>query len=196
MRLDTPALTGRVGVVAALDAACRQAVDVVARIGPDRLGQPSRCSGWTARDTLNHLLGAMRMFTLVNQGEQVGEDAGDVVGDDAVAAMRTEAERNVAAWRAATAFDGDRSFPFGTFPAHAAALMNLSEVVVHTWDLAPAAGREVTIDPTAAAMLVGFYSAIPLDPYREHGAFGPEVEVGADAPAADRLLAILGRTPE
>jgi uncharacterized protein (TIGR03086 family) len=195
MRLDSPELTGRAGVVAALEDACQQAIGVVGRIGSEQLGQPSRCAGWDARGTLNHLLGTMRMFTLVNEGEQAGEDAGDVVGSDAPAALRAEVERNVAAWRSPYAFEGERTFPFGTFPAAAAALMNLSEVVVHTWDLAPAAGCEVVIDPVAAAMLVDFYSAIPLDPYREHGAFGPEVAVAADAPAAERLLGILGREP-
>ena len=195
MRLDTPGLTGRVGVVGALDEAYVRAVELLGDLPQDQLGKPSRCSDWDLRATLNHLLGTIRMFTLVNQAEAAGEDAGDLVGGDAHAALRREATRNLATWRAPTAFEGDRTYPFGTFPASAAALINLSEVVMHTWDIATAIGRDVPIDPLSAEMLFEFYSAIPLDAYREHGVFGARVEVGSEAPAADRLLALLGRRP-
>ena len=103
------------------------------------------------------------------------------------------AAANVASWRVPGAFDGDRAFPFGTFPADAAAMMNLSEVVVHTWDIATALGTDSTIDPTVAEMVYAFYQPISLDPYRAHGAFGAEVRVDANARPADRLLALLGR---
>jgi uncharacterized protein (TIGR03086 family) len=72
-------------------------------------------------------------------------------------------------------------------------MMNLSEVVVHTWDIATALGADATIDPNIAAMLDTFYRSISLDPYRAHGAFGPEILVDSNAPHADRLLARLGR---
>lgn len=195
MRLDTPALTGRVGVVGALDDAYARAIDLLGNLRSDQLGQPSRCADWDLRATLNHLLGTMRMFTLVNQGEVAGEDGGDLVGGDAQAALRNGATLNLATWRAPAAFEGDRTYPFGTFPARAAALINLSEVIVHTWDVATAVGRHVPIDPLAAEMLVEFYGAIPLDAYRKHGVFGAEVEVASHAPAAHRLLALLGRRP-
>ena len=102
---------------------------------------------------------------------------------------------NLASWRTPGAFDGARTFPFGAFPADAAAMMNLSEVVVHTWDIAVALGADTTIDPAVAKMLDEFYAAISLDPYRAHGAFGPAVAVDPGASHADRLLAHLGRQP-
>ena len=42
-----------------------------------------------------------------------------------------------------SAFDGDRTIPFGTFPADAAAMMNLSEIFVRTRD---AFGAEISLD--------------------------------------------------
>ena len=111
----------------------------------------------------------------------------------AAVALTNAAAANVASWRAPGAFDGDRTFPFGTFPADAAAMMNLSEVVVHTWDVANALGKDPTIDPAVAEMVYEFYRPMSLDPYRAHGAFGAEVSVGSDAPPAERLLALLGR---
>jgi uncharacterized protein (TIGR03086 family) len=137
----------------------------------------------------------MQMFTLVNQGGSAGEDAGDLVGRDPIGAIRQSAAANLATWRSPGAFEGDRSFPFGTFPAEAAVVMNLSEVVVHTWDVATALGQGFRIDGPTAQILLDFYSAIPLDGYRAHGAFGPEVTIAPEAPVADRFLALLGREP-
>jgi uncharacterized protein (TIGR03086 family) len=74
-------------------------------------------------------------------------------------------------------------------------MMNLSEVVVHSWDIAVALGADPTIDAAVAKMLDQFYAAISLDPYRAHGAFGPKITVDANASHADRLLAQLGRRP-
>jgi uncharacterized protein (TIGR03086 family) len=74
-------------------------------------------------------------------------------------------------------------------------MMNLSEVVVHTWDIATALGADATIDPAFGEMVYEFYRPMSLDPYRAHGAFGAEIPVGSSAPPADRLLALLGRRP-
>ena len=67
-------------------------------------------------------------------------------------------------------------YPFGTFQARDAAMINLGEVVVHNWDLARSTGQELTIDPDLVAMVDGFCRSIPLDEFRAYGAFGPEVE--------------------
>ena len=74
-------------------------------------------------------------------------------------------------------------------------MMNLSEVVMHTWDIATALGTDATIDPAVAEMVYAFYRPMSLDPYRAHGAFGAEIRVDVDALPADRLLALLGRRP-
>ena len=180
-------------LLTALDDSYAHAANVIAGVDASQLALPTPCSEWNVRATLDHLIGAIWMFTLVNQGEAVGEDASGIGDDDPVTALTNAAEANVASWRVPGAFDGDRAFPFGTFPADAAAMMNLSEVVVHTWDLATALGTDATIDPPVAEMIYGFYQPISLDPYRAHGAFGAEVRVDADARPAVRLLALLGR---
>jgi len=182
-------------LITALDDSYAHAEKVIAGLDASQLARPTPCSEWDVRATLDHLIGATWMFTLANQGEAVGEDDGGIGNDDPLTALTNAAEANVASWRVPGAFDGERTFPFGTFPADAAAVMNLSEVVVHTWDIATALGTDSTIDPTVAEMVYAFYQPISLDPYRAHGAFGAEVRVDANAPAADRLLALLGRRP-
>jgi uncharacterized protein (TIGR03086 family) len=135
------------------------------------------------------------MFTLVNQGQAADEDAGDVIGDDASLAVTAAAKENLASWRQPGAFEGDRSYSFGTFPATGAAMLNLEEVVVHNWDVAKAAVQELVIDPAVGQMIYNWGVSIPLDDFRDHGVIGPEVAVSASASIVDRLVGLLGRQP-
>lgn len=89
----------------------------VTSISTEELSNPSACDQWDLRTLLNHILGGGWMFILANRGEAVGEDGGDLVGDDHVAACAALAEANLASWRAADALEGERALPFGTFPA-------------------------------------------------------------------------------
>jgi hypothetical protein len=65
--------------------------------------------------------------------------------------------------------------------------------LVHTWDLARAAGlaadfdEELCEDAYRAARVVGVG--------RDAGMVGPEMPVAADAPASDKLAAFYGRDP-
>ena len=61
--------------------------------------------------------------------------------------------------------------------------------------MAKATGQELTIDPEVAQMVYDWGVSIPLDGFREHGAFGPEVAVSASASIVDRLVGLLGRQP-
>jgi uncharacterized protein (TIGR03086 family) len=179
----------------ALDASYRQTAGLVVDLGHGDLAAPSLCTGWDVRALLNHLLGTTWMFTLVNRGQAAGEDAGDVIGADPVLAVTTAAKENVASWGRPGGFEGERIYPFGTFPAQAASMINLGEVVVHNWDLARSTEQNLTIDPGLVAMVDGFWRSIPLDEFRAHGAFGPEIESSLSASPTDRLMALLGRRP-
>ena len=163
-------------------------------VGQAELELPSPCEGWDVRAMLNHTFGAGWMFTLVNQGQSVGEDAGDVVGDDAAGALAKIRAANLESWQGPDALQGERTYPFGTFPAEFALILNIGEIDLHAWDLARATGQDETLDPDVVQMLWDFYSVLPMDGYRAHGAFGPEVAVPESAPLQDRLLGYIGRT--
>jgi uncharacterized protein (TIGR03086 family) len=74
-------------------------------------------------------------------------------------------------------------------------MINLGEVVVHNWDLARSTGQDLTIDSILVAMVDEFWRSVPLDEFRDHGAFGPEVESTESASGTGRLMALLGRRP-
>jgi uncharacterized protein (TIGR03086 family) len=184
-----------VDVISALEQSHDQTAKLVAGLTPAEFDAASPCTGWDVRATLNHLLGATWMFTLVNQGQAADEDAGDVIGDDPSLAVAAAAKENLASWRQPGAFEGDRRYFFGTFPATGAAMLNLGEVVVHNWDVAKATGQALAIDSAVGQMLYDWETSIPLDDFRDHGAFGPEVVVPASASIFDRLVGLLGRQP-
>jgi uncharacterized protein (TIGR03086 family) len=181
--------------VDALERSHAHLLGTVNNIPAEALSTSSACEGWDLRTLLNHILGAGWMFTVANSGESVPEDGGDLVGDDHVAACAALAEANLSSWRADGALEGERAFPFGTFPAPMALMINVGEVAVHAWDLAKATGQDATIDPGVAELLLDFYGSLPLEEFRAHGAFGPAVEIDPTAPAADRMLALLGFQP-
>lgn len=181
--------------VTALERAYASMSAATAGLGAAEMTAPSQCAGWDIRAMLNHAFGVGWMFTLVNQGQPVGEDAGDVVGSEAAVACRDLAVANLAAWKAEGALEGERTYPFGSFPAPAALVINVGEIAVHAWDVAKSTAQAASIDPDVATLLWDFYNRLPLDAFREHGAFGPVVPVADSAPIDARVLGLLGFRP-
>jgi uncharacterized protein (TIGR03086 family) len=181
----------------ALELSWKQGAELVAALQPDELTLPTPCAGWDVRRLLNHTLGEVVMMTRVNAGQPGGtDDHGDLVGDGgSLVTLWDELGRdNVVSWRD-RGLEGDRAYFYGAFPGGAAVVMNLGEVLVHSWDLARATGRAYALDPQLVEVVYALYRAMPLDDKRAHGVFGPEVTVPSDAPVADRLLALSGRRP-
>ncbi len=135
----------------ALELSWKQGAELVAALRPDELTLPTPCAGWDVRRLLNHTLGEVVMMTRVNGGQPGGsDDHGDLVGDGlSLGTLWDELGRdNVASWRDG-GLEGDRAYFYGTFPAGAAVVMNLGEVLVHSWDLAQATGQWVRRRPRA-----------------------------------------------
>jgi uncharacterized protein (TIGR03086 family) len=90
---------------------------------------------------------------------------------------------------------GSVSDYLGLRPVIVASLVMAAGACVHNWNLARSTGQDLTIDPGLVAMVDEFCRSIPLDEFRGHGAFGPEVESTESASPTDRLMALLGRRP-
>jgi len=82
----------------------------------------------------------------------------------------------------------------GEVPVEMALIPRLSDVLVHTWDLARATGGDETLNPeTAAIVLEGLK---PNDEIlRSTGTFGPRIDPPAGADPAVELLCFSGRRP-
>lgn len=155
---------------------------------------PAPCDGWVARDVVRHLVEWIPAFLTAAGGPPL--PAGPSVDDDPVGAwaaldagIQSLLDNPVAS---ATEVTHPRA---GTHRLDdAIGMFFLGDVVVHTWDLARAAGLDETLDADVVHdMLVGME---PLDEMlRASGHYGPRVEVPPDADEQTRLIAFTGRRP-
>ncbi|MQY06888.1 TIGR03086 family metal-binding protein [Actinomadura macrotermitis] len=181
-------------VIDQIDDALDMTGAIVATITGDRLAAPTPCPGWDVRTELNHLVGGMRVFA----AELTGTDPGgahedDWLGPGPQAAYAAAAELDRAAWHRPDALDTTVRLGFGEVPGPAAALIHLTEVLVHGADLALATGEEHLIAEEPCAALLGIMRGMDFDAFRRPGMFGPAVPAQDGAPPHRMLLAFLGR---
>lgn len=158
--------------------------------------QPAPCEGWVARDVVRHLVEWVPAFVAAAGGPTLLPPSAPSVDDDPAAAWAAldHALRSVLEDPATSAIElhhpraGTHRFD------DAIATFVLGDVLVHTWDLARAAGLDETLDPDVVHdMLTGME---PLDEMlRASGQYGPKVDVAADADEQTRLIAFTGRRP-
>jgi uncharacterized protein (TIGR03086 family) len=152
-----------------------------------QLDEPTICDGWNVRTLLNHMLQTQRYFVGAARGEDVAPPGGtppDVLSDKPRADFASARAETLETF-------GEPGVIDKTGPAIAIAF---SDQLLHGWDLARSTGQEATMPdglPDAAYSLI--YGRFTDD--QRQGIFKPEVPVGPDATAQDRLLAYTGRNP-
>ncbi|HEX2285995.1 MAG TPA: TIGR03086 family metal-binding protein [Mycobacterium sp.] len=174
--------------------------DRIANVRPDDLQNPTPCAGWTLADLLNHLLGAIDIHTQAISGTAIEMTLDELealphtdrIGDDPAAAFDATTQRALAAWNAPGALDRVCHMPFGPMAASLLAILDLSEVVVHGWDIGQATHRPVDVPDALAAAVLD--SAAPLVELQRGVAYGPAV-TDAGTSATQRLVAYFGRKP-
>ncbi|MFI6925385.1 TIGR03086 family metal-binding protein [Nonomuraea spiralis] len=181
-------------VIDQIDRALAMTGHVVEGLTGDRLAAPTLCPAWDVRTELNHLVGGMRIFA----AELTGTDGGaahedDWLGDDPRAAFALADSLDRDAWHRPGALDGTVRLGFGELPGPMAALVHLTEVLVHGAGLALATGQEALADDAACDELLTIMLAMDFAAFRRPGMFGPEVPADPADPAHRRLLAFTGR---
>lgn len=167
--------------------------DRVGEVAADAWDNPAPCEGWVARDVVRHMTEWMPGF-LAGAGFPLAP--GPSVDADPVAAWTHLADQ-VQALLDDPEIAGQEfeMAPVGRHTVEGAiGSILLGDIVIHTWDLARAAGLDETLEPDLVdEMLVGMQ---PLDEMlRQSGHYGPKVEVPADADARTKLIAFTGRRP-
>lgn len=155
---------------------------------------PAPCEGWVARDVVRHMVEWMPAFLLAAGGPALPE--GPSVDDDPVAAWTTMSDGIQALLDdpASAAMSLDHPRAGSHTLADAVGMFFLGDVLIHTWDLARAAGLDESLDPDeVSGMLAGLE---PLDDVlRTSGHYGPRVAVPVAADQQTRLIAFTGRQP-
>jgi uncharacterized protein (TIGR03086 family) len=164
----------------------------VAAVPADAWDNPSPCPGWTARDIVAHLEDTARSF-LGRVGLELPPSP-SVMVDPVASWEATRAAVQGALDDPATAsltYEGQ----MGTMTLdQLIGSYGVGDVLVHTWDLARAAGLDEHLDPDEVHRLYGVMEqAGPM--LRQGNAFGPPVEVPAELDEQAQLLAFTGRDP-
>ncbi|WP_030560959.1 TIGR03086 family metal-binding protein [Streptomyces aureocirculatus] len=168
-------------------------------VGQDRWGAPTPCAEWTVRDLVQHLVvEQLWVPPLVRDGatmDEVGDSfEGDMTGPDPVASWDTAADAARAAFAESGALDRTVHLSYGDTPARDYCAQMITDLVVHSWDLARAIGADEHLPDelvTAALHEVRPYAA----DLSRSGLFAPAVEPPPGADAQTELLCLLGRTP-
>jgi uncharacterized protein (TIGR03086 family) len=169
---------------------------LVAAVTADQLDLPTPCAGWSLRDLLVHMVANNHGWAEAARGgpsrREVWEEA--PLGDDPYRAYLESATAVNAAFAAADLLE--RKFDvygYGVFPARFALGMHFVDYLVHGWDVARSLGVAAVFDDelSTAAMRI----ALRWPYHRPDKAFGVKVDVSDRAPAHDRLVGYLGRSP-
>jgi uncharacterized protein (TIGR03086 family) len=154
----------------------------------DQWTNPTPCTDWDVRQLFDHVIEIQR---------QIPEGLGVPVADDGADPRRTwKAVRDAAltALRQPGVLERTMQGVRGEVPVEMALIPRLSDLHVHTWDLARATGGDERLSPEIAAIVLERLK--PNDEaLRKSGSFGPKVEPPADADVQVELLCFLGRRP-
>ena len=157
----------------------------------DQLDAQTACEEWTARDLVNHLLLGEEIFVGAAEGRP---PAGPPEGKPSEKLNDRDPVE---------AFEGVRHAVLGAFGKEGVldnpqvqmlAGIAFVDTLMHGWDLAKGTGQDATMPEGLAEAAYGVVGG-QLTAERRGKVFKPEVSVGADASAQDRLVAYLGRQP-
>lgn len=170
----------------------------VRAVDPESWARPTPCADWDVRALVNHVVGEQRWVVPLTCGRTVAEvgDAldGDLLGSAPQEAADSAAKAAVAALGEPGALERTVHLSFGDFSGSDYAWQIAADHVVHSWDLAVAAGGDPDLDQDLVTRIAQWWEQWE-DAYRGAGAVGDRVEVAADASAQDGLLASFGRDP-
>jgi uncharacterized protein (TIGR03086 family) len=164
-----------------------------------QLGTPD--AQWTVADLAGHLIDEHRWAAPLLAGldmdaaRAVVAGLGPAGGDGAalVRAWDQAAATSAEAFRADGALTGPVAITRGSVPAVEYLEEMVLDLIVHAWDLGAATGYPGPLPADAVAAIYPLAQAI-VD-RTPAGMFGAPVDVGADAPVIDRLVALTGRRP-
>jgi uncharacterized protein (TIGR03086 family) len=169
--------------------ACERFTGVADALRPEQWTAPTPCQEWDARALVEHVIGFHEFLLLRPLGVRANRPR-----DDAAARWRATAEALFTCLGADGTLDRPMELPGG---GHSSARQMLgaltTDVLVHTWDLARAAGIEPRLDPTLCRAAYETATATVLR--RNDGMIGPEVTVAPGADVGTRLVAFYGRDP-
>jgi uncharacterized protein (TIGR03086 family) len=165
--------------------------EVMAGLSADHLAASTPCTEWSVQDLIDHMVGSTEYLLAALEGREPVAVTGGTAGD-------YEAGRALALAGLADpgALHRTCRSPLGfDWTVEQATAGTFMDNLIHTWDLATATDQHAALDPELVDACVAMFLPDMPERGRAGGLVGPEVAVGADASAQDRLLGAMGRRP-
>ncbi len=197
-------------------AATKTATEVIAAVRADQLAAPTPCTEYDVRQLLRHLVGVLPRVTAMGRGTDpmlvTTAELDSLADDDVMAAWLAAVADAQAAWSDDSALERTIVLPWATDTGAAALIGYVSEITVHTWDIAHATGQTPAWNDAAvenayalirnwlpgegrAEIFAEVRKKMGPDAAAAPDPFAEVVPVADDAPAIDRLVAWNGRRP-
>lgn len=154
---------------------------------------PTPDTEWNVRDLVSHVIEDEQWVPLLLAGKTRAEAQVELapLGDDLVHEWERYSAASLAAWDEAS-FDTEVHLSYDTVTADEYLAEQVSDVTIHTWDLARATGADEELDETLVDAVWGVFEP-QADALQASGLYAPAVPVAPDAPLRIRLLALTGR---
>lgn len=168
--------------------------DLVDRIEPAHLHNPTPCANFDLSDVIDHMTVLGGSFSYLFRGleppePQAREDDGQVPS----AEFRKVMHDLLDAVHSDGALDRTISSPVGAMPGHTFARLVAFDGLVHGWDIARATGLAWQLPDDVVAAVDSFARAALSDDLRDGDTFGEATTAPANATPIEQVAAFSGR---
>lgn len=154
---------------------------------------PTPDEDWNVRDLVRHVVEEQQWVPHLLAGRTVAQARRGIepLGDDLTAEWRLYSLAATSAWQE-VAPDARVSLSYDVVSAHDYLREQVSDVAIHSWDLARATGAPEELDSSLVEAVWTVFEP-QRDTLAASGLFASPVPVPDDAPLQTRLLALTGR---
>ena len=166
---------------------------LVGAVRPEQWASPTPCPEWDVRQLVGHVVAGQRLTARALAPDTEPPATGALPEDDPAAAYASSATAMLDAFAAPGVLERPVAMPAGTVPGVVAVHLRTTEALVHGWDLCRATGQPLDVPDTIAEAELAFSRPMLAQLPPERRPFAASKPVADDAPALDRLAALLGR---
>ena len=157
--------------------------EVAGQLTDDDWAKPTTCEEFTVRQLVDHVLHWQAMGGgILGAGTEAGA-TWDEIRPALAGALENPAN-----------LEGT-SEAFGGMPKQQILGLLITDLLLHSWDLARSIGADETLPPAAVDAAMMGLSRMPEEMLRGGTMFGPAIDVPESASAQDKLIAFSGRRP-
>jgi uncharacterized protein (TIGR03086 family) len=185
-----------------LERATRDFAAVLAAVDDGQAGLPTPCAGWSVADLIDHVIAENGAFAraLPSQASPATDEASGSIAADSESWERSYRQSaQYLVQRFAGVEDDEARVRVagvaGERPVRALYQMQVADTLIHTWDLAAAAGLDFDADPTVLDLALIAMRQVPEQARGAGKPFGPAREGAADSSGLEELLRLSGRDP-